>query len=132
MRPPRYVRPLLYSSPTDLELDDIQDEGASQSSDSVVRHPTPQVEEAEPLLDPDLDLSTTPPGSYVSTSGPKLKTPKSFRSLSSRRPDRKIAIMEKIRRSKVSQLVDKLAVTSEPGLTNAQLMLTNYDLKPGT
>lgn len=25
----------------------------------------------------------------------------------------------------------KLAVSSEPGLTNAQLMLTNYDLKPG-
>lgn len=25
----------------------------------------------------------------------------------------------------------KLAVSNEPGLTNAQLMLTNHDLKPG-
>ena len=25
----------------------------------------------------------------------------------------------------------KLAVESEPGLTNAQLLLTNHDLKPG-
>ena len=40
--------------------------------------------------------------------------------------------MEKIRKAKVSQMVDKLAVSSEPGLTNAQLMLTNHDLKPGT
>ncbi|MCJ1339221.1 hypothetical protein MMC09_004510 [Bachmanniomyces sp. S44760] len=38
--------------------------------------------------------------------------------------------MEKIKRSKVARVVDKLAVESEPGLTNAQLMLTNYDLKP--
>lgn len=28
-------------------------------------------------------------------------------------------------------MLDKLAVPSEPGLTNAQLMLTNHDLKPG-
>ena len=41
------------------------------------------------------------------------------------------ALGEKIRRSKVSHMVDKLAVKSEPGLTNAQLMLTNHDLKPG-
>ena len=36
-----------------------------------------------------------------------------------------------IRRSKVARVVDKLAVESEPGLTNTQLMLTNHDLKPG-
>ena len=39
--------------------------------------------------------------------------------------------MEKIKRSKGAQLFDKLAVESEPGLTNAQLLLTNHDLKPG-
>ena len=33
--------------------------------------------------------------------------------------------------SKVRDLARKLAVSSEPGLTNAQLMLTNFDLKPG-
>ena len=39
--------------------------------------------------------------------------------------------MEKAQRSRPGLLLDKLAVPSEPGLTNAQLMLTNYDLKPG-
>ena len=39
--------------------------------------------------------------------------------------------MEEIKTSKFALVVDKLAVASEPGLTNAQLMLTNHDLKPG-
>lgn len=39
--------------------------------------------------------------------------------------------METLKRSKFARIVDKLAVKSEPGLTNAQLMLTNEDLKPG-
>ena len=34
-------------------------------------------------------------------------------------------------KAKTSRLLDKLAVESEPGLTNAQLMLVNNDLKPG-
>ena len=29
------------------------------------------------------------------------------------------------------RMLDKIAVLQEPGLTNAQLMLTNHDLKPG-
>jgi hypothetical protein len=33
-------------------------------------------------------------------------------------------------KSKLSQLSRKLQTASEPGLTNAQLMLTNFDLKP--
>lgn len=40
--------------------------------------------------------------------------------------------MEKVKNTKAARLIDKLAVESEPGLTNAQLMLTNFDLKPGT
>jgi len=40
-------------------------------------------------------------------------------------------IMEKVKSSKVAHLVSRLAVESEPGLTNAQLMLHNFDLKPG-
>lgn len=39
--------------------------------------------------------------------------------------------MERLKHSKIARFVDKLAVSSEPGLTNTQLMLTNYDLKPG-
>jgi NCS1 family nucleobase:cation symporter-1 len=34
--------------------------------------------------------------------------------------------MEKIKSTKFAYLVDKLAVESEPGLTNAQLMLDLY------
>ena len=40
--------------------------------------------------------------------------------------------MEKINDSKVGVFLKKLEVDAEPGLTNAQLMLTNHDLKPGT
>jgi nucleobase:cation symporter-1, NCS1 family len=39
-------------------------------------------------------------------------------------------IMEKVKSTKIAHFVDKLAVESEPGLTNAQLMLNNHDLKP--
>jgi hypothetical protein len=39
--------------------------------------------------------------------------------------------METIKESNSARIVEKLAVTAEPGLTNAQLMLTNEDLKPG-
>jgi cytosine/uracil/thiamine/allantoin permease len=38
--------------------------------------------------------------------------------------------MEKVKSTKLAHFVDKLAVKSEPGLTNAQLMLNNHDLKP--
>lgn len=34
-------------------------------------------------------------------------------------------------KTRVSRFINVLAVKSEPGLTHAQLMLTNYDLKPG-
>jgi len=40
-------------------------------------------------------------------------------------------IMEKVRSTKFAYWANKLAVESEPGLTNAQLMLHNHDLKPG-
>ncbi|KAH7351031.1 permease for cytosine/purines, uracil, thiamine, allantoin-domain-containing protein [Rhexocercosporidium sp. MPI-PUGE-AT-0058] len=39
-------------------------------------------------------------------------------------------IMEKVRGTKVAYWADRMAVESEPGLTNAQLMLHNHDLKP--
>ena len=40
-------------------------------------------------------------------------------------------IMEKFKSTKLAYWANKLAVESEPGLTNAQLMLNNHDLKPG-
>ncbi|KAF7925262.1 hypothetical protein BELL_0385g00130 [Botrytis elliptica] len=39
-------------------------------------------------------------------------------------------IMEKVKNTKIGYWADKLAVEAEPGLTNAQLMLNNHDLKP--
>lgn len=39
-------------------------------------------------------------------------------------------IMEKVKQTRFAHLVDKLAVEQEKGLTNAQLMLNNHDLKP--
>ena len=39
--------------------------------------------------------------------------------------------MGKPRKMAVRQLLDKIAVSQEPGFTNSQLMLTNHDLKPG-
>lgn len=50
-----------------------------------------------------------------------------------RRSSRIKVAMEKIRDLKLVRIVDKLQVSgTEPGLTNAQLMLTNFDLKPGS
>lgn len=40
--------------------------------------------------------------------------------------------MEKINDSAAGRFLKKLEVDNEDGLTNAQLMLTNNDLKPGT
>ena len=39
-------------------------------------------------------------------------------------------MMEKVSNTKFAYYMRKLAVESEPGLTNAQLMLHNHDLKP--
>lgn len=39
-------------------------------------------------------------------------------------------IMEKVKESRIGHFLDKLAVEQERGLTNAQLMLNNHDLKP--
>jgi NCS1 family nucleobase:cation symporter-1 len=39
--------------------------------------------------------------------------------------------MEKAKQAKLARTIDKLAVESEPGLTNAQRLLTNHDLRPG-
>jgi NCS1 family nucleobase:cation symporter-1 len=39
-------------------------------------------------------------------------------------------IMERVKDTRFAHLLEKIAVDSEPGLTNAQLMLNNHDLKP--
>jgi nucleobase:cation symporter-1, NCS1 family len=38
--------------------------------------------------------------------------------------------MDKSEATRVGHFMDKLAVKTEPGMTNTQLMLINFDLKP--
>ena len=38
--------------------------------------------------------------------------------------------MQRLKSSRLAHWSDKLATSSEPGLTNAQLLLVNHDLKP--
>ena len=38
--------------------------------------------------------------------------------------------MDKFGSTRVGHFMDKLAVKTEPGMTNTQLMLINFDLKP--
>ena len=134
---PRDVRPQsshLYS----LELDDFQLAGSKQRSDpsAIDESPSALLEE-EPLLRRDPDNPTPSPSKRSlrdldQRSGASNSHTSSRQHYQTSRSSNHIAaIMEKIRESKVARIANKLAVTSEPGLTNAQLMLTNFDLKPG-
>jgi NCS1 family nucleobase:cation symporter-1 len=38
--------------------------------------------------------------------------------------------MDKFEETRVGHFMDKLAVKTEPGMTNTRLMLINFDLKP--
>ncbi len=128
---PSHVRSDFLSTPTSLELDNFQDEGAAgiEGSSRTRRRP-PLEEEIEPLIDTDPPSPTSSP-TLSSTSRRRLKTSRLSSTSSPEKSNRIVAIMEKVQGSKVAHVVDKLAVTSEPDLTNAQLMLTNFDLKPG-
>ena len=126
------------SSPSEcLELDCLPIDG-EQVSRKV--NWSREAEETLPLL--------TPPSSSRAPTPPLLRYDTSLRGIReqdiligynerentrspARPPPTRPSAMEKIRKSSVAQTVDRLAVKSEPGLTNAQLMLTNFDLKPG-
>lgn len=134
---PRDVRPQsshLYS----LELDDFQLAESNQRSDPpAIDESLSALLEEEPLLRRDPDNPTPPPskrslrdlGQRSGASNSHTSSRHHYQT--SRSSNHIAAIMEKIRESKVARIANKLAVTSEPGLTNAQLMLTNFDLKPG-
>lgn len=125
---PGHVQSQSPSSSVPIELDDQP--SRSPGDCDILLSTTEQralEQEAEPLLSEDSDLITPllsrrerRPQSSTSFSGQSKKYRYSgvFRS-----------IMEK--ESKIRLFARKLAVESEPGLTNAQLMLTNKDLKPG-
>ena len=136
----RHVRPHSISSLNSLELDDFQFAESGESSDATaIDDELATVEEEEPLLSQDPSSPTPTPIRNLSSIGQRLEPSNLSRQTSTRRKysrhrpaGRITAIMEKVRDSKVARIVDKLAVSSEPGLTNAQLMLTNFDLKPGS
>ncbi len=134
---PGHVRPQsshLYG----VELDDFQFAESDQRSDpSAIDESLSALLEEEPLLHKDPDSPTPPPPrrslrDLGQQSGASNSPTGSRRHCQPRRSTNRIAaIMEKIKESKVAKIANKLAVSSEPGLTNAQLMLTNFDLKPG-
>ena len=134
---PRHVRPQ-STHPYSLELDDFQLVWSDQRSDpSAIDEGLSALLEEEPLLHKDPDSPTpSPPKRSLrdldQRSGASSSHTGSRHQYRPRRSSNCIAaIMEKKRESKVARIANKLAVTSEPGLTNAQLMLTNFDLKPG-
>lgn len=135
---PRHVRPQsshLYS----LELDDFQLVGSDRRSDpSAIDEDLSALLEEEPLLHKGPDSPSPAPlnsglRDLDQRSGASNSATGSRHHYRPHRSSSRIAaIMEKIRESKVARIANKLAVSSEPGLTNAQLMLTNFDLKPGS
>ena len=121
---------LISSGDRPIELDDFRDTRSRDFLDTTTSWAAHPEHEAQPLLE-----AENCPTATTSASDHQL----GFRHLDSfsgsARRDRRghcLNIMEKVKKSKVACYVDKLAVTSEPGLTNAQLMLTNFDLKPGS
>jgi len=63
---------------------------------------------------------------------PRTRSPAALRdyNLSHENPSLLSLVMEKVKSAKLVYWADQLATSSEPGLSNAQLMLTNEDLKP--
>ncbi len=112
-----------------IELDICQDCWSRDLSDTTTIRAARKEYEAQPLLEADIEPPATTPASGHRLDPPYLHSV----STQSRRDKRHRCLnnMEKVKKSKISYYVNKVAVTSEPGLTNAQLMLTNFDLKPG-
>lgn len=139
MLAPRYVRPHSSSYPYSLELDDFQSVESGRSLNATaIGDGFATVEEEEPLIYRDPSSHAPPPTRELNSTGQRLDPSIPPQRTINWRENPQcgpaghlIAIMEKVKDSKVARIVDKLAVSSEPGLTNAQLMLTNYDLKPG-
>ena len=134
---PTHVRPHSPHSHS-LELDDFQFAGADHRSDiSTIDEDFLALVEEEPLLPQRPEIPALPPrtrslrdfGQRSEASNSPTHSPRLYQQRKALR--RITAVMEKARASEVARIVNKLAVSSEPGLTNAQLMLTNFDLKPG-
>lgn len=129
MLAPSHVRPEPFSECISLWLDDLQGEGREYLADSLSSRDTYLEEETEPIGFHCSGPSTPPATPHV-RGGSRHYRDSSF-SNSPTCNSRFAFTMEKVKDTMIARFVDKLAVPSEPGLTNAQLMLTNHDLKPG-
>lgn len=108
------------SSHNSIELDTFTQPSESRS----VLNPNP-TEDVEPLLQSP-SRALTQEGSSIS----EIVAAGVFNLLPLNLQYCFIDTMEEIKHSKAATLLAKLQTSSEPGLTNAQLMLTNHDLKP--
>ena len=106
-----------------IELDDFRDTPSHDSIDPMSSWEAPRELESQPLLEAGIGPSTT-------TIGARRHSNIHFNPASY--PCRRRRCSSTMGRVKVACYIDKLAVTLEPGLTDAQLMLTNHDLKPGS
>lgn len=112
-----------------IELDTI--------ASSIARRPGPSSwEDREPLLprsfSPSYQPASPSPGIEEDTENTLTDIALAwiFSLLPISLQEARIVAMSRFRGSKASRFMDKLQTESEPGLTNAQLMLTNHDLKP--
>lgn len=106
----------------EIELDNIPSSSA-RPADTLC-------ESSEPLLS-DSSVPSTRLSQKVaeqSLSGVALRWLFSLLPVHLQRPT--ILVMARLRTSKAATLLTKLQTDSEPGLSSAQLMLTNHDLKP--
>ena len=128
---PRHVRSLSPSLLSPIELDNLQGKNVVEDNSSSLDEHSSATQERQPLLHQYPEFTTSPPRPKSRAFHPQSAFSTTPRTSKQRSWVRIAFDMEKLRDSKVSRFLDKVAVDSEPGLTNAQLMLTNFDLKPG-
>ena len=121
-----------FSSRSDkLKLDNLEDRRPEYASSSFTRDCLSPEQETEPLLHQQSDPSPHDPTARLRTPSGHPKTSFAPRSRRNKDSGYIAAAMEKLENSRLAYFANKIAVSSEPGLTNAQLMLHNFDLKPG-
>ena len=128
---PSHVRLHFFAHTTGLELGDLGDRGTEDVSSPFTRNHLLSKHETQPLVSRDLDPSFN--DHTVRRRGPSRSPTPSLvpGSRQYQKSEYIAAAMEKLENSRLAYFANKLAVSSEPGLTNAQLMLHNFDLKPG-
>ena len=114
-----------------LGLNKLGDSRPEYASSSSARDQLYPEHETEPLIHQDPDPSPSDPTARLRTSSEHLNASLAPRPRQLQKLRYIVAVMEKLENSRLAYFANKIAVKSEPGLTNAQLMLHNFDLKPG-